>query len=260
MKALLAAAILATMSVAVMASDYDQPPGPGTPTTLPLSYFVQGLVDFDGDADAYRVNLVAGVDYGFWVMTSCRGKVLNVYNGGWQPLRRAAAVDRPEKEGWAQFRAPYTGLYYVQYVDVLPPAGADCSETPSNDYFIFATPTCAPGLWTNCKLQLGTMVSSTLWAWNDRDWRILDITTAGTYSVAGFGNRVGIGWPWGGAVVLRRADGSVIADSEVSLKLCSIGEACVRAWLVPGRYYVAIRMPEQTSSVEYRLVAVKGGL
>ena len=257
--ALLCAIAAAAAPGAASAAD-TIPPGPGTPYKLQPG--PDGIVtppaltewEYRGDGDAFRVYLPKGKTFGGWLYTYCKVGQVTWFDRNFRLLATATQRDQ-QHPAWAELTTPYDGLYYLQVNDITA-LGQDCSAQPG--YLVAAVETCRAGRLTACWINPGTSVYATLWSPADKDWRTLTITTAGTYMIWGWGDRSGNAWDTKGVIGLRRADTSVITESgRDDGHQCYLGEACVRAKLEPGRYFVALRMPQLEHATRYQMAVTR---
>lgn len=256
MKVIITAAFLvfACFATPIYAAS-DLPPGVSTKASLQIGWQkgVGGLFDYPGDVDAYKVNLQKGVNYGAAVQTWCHNKTVSLYDRNFKLIASSTPAD-PEQEGWVEYLATYTGIYFVQIKEIAKPVGYECSTFDDFTYHVLVDVSCGADAQTKCVLKQGTMPQRAIWAWNDRDWWSMTITKAGIYTIVGYGDRNGNTWYWGGTISLRRADSSVITESNRGdVYECFLGEACLRIPLKPGKYFVAVRMPLLLGVREYQI-------
>ena len=255
MKAIAVAALLAMAAPTAMAADI--PPGASTAATFKVGFAgTGGVFEYDGDVDAWRVNLELGKSYIAVAQNFCRGKSLALFDRSFKKLVSSWPATA-EQEAGVEYTATYTGVYFVQITD----KGVDstCTEPmKDNEYSLLVEKSCAPNRTTKCVLVPGVSVEKAIWTWNDRDWFAINITKAGTYTIVGYGSHSGGTWPYGGTLSLRRADTSVITETgPTNIYECFIGYACIHLKLAIGKYYVAMRMPLTLGVYNYQLAVTR---
>ena len=254
MRMLVGAAMIVAMAAPAMAGDI--PPGASTMARVtPGESGKVSQFDYAYDQDAFKVRLEAGKNYVAVAQTWCHRKTLVALDRAFRPLI-GSTPQFAEQEAAVEYIPKYTGLHFLQITDLgIQP---ECSEEERPIYDVMVAESCAPNRQTTCAIKPGTMVERALWAWNDRDWWVLNIAKAGTYTIVGYGDHNGGTWPWGGTIALRRADTSVITESGRGDKYeCFLGEACIHARLLAGKYFVAIRMPQELDVTGYQLGVTK---
>lgn len=233
MKKLLTIALL--LSAPAFAKDL--PPGITTPARLKVGeagYYAGGTWNFPGDVDAYKSWLPRNLDVGFEVHSFCQDVTIKLYDRQFRPLKSNSQTLDPQN-AWVETRTTYEGGYYVQVIDRTP-AGKDCSK--STLYNLIAVPTCLGSRKTKCTLPGEGIIRAA----SDKDWYRFHINAAGTYKVAAGGDN----WFVPGILSLRRNDTSVIKEAQDS----------VEAYLVPGDYFVALRMPQLNYPTQYHIELV----
>lgn len=253
MKAIAAAAVLAMAAAGAAAARDLVPPGPGTPATIPFGGWVWGQGDYDGDRDAYRVTIPAGQLFG--VATGSYGCVgggsLKLFDAGFHLLKTT-----PAPEGtyaWIQWQALYTGDYYVQ---VTARGGACSDPVHPGEYWVSASPDCAGDRTTTCGLPGDTTNDGMIWSEKDRDWMVWNVTVAGTYHIEAQDPEDGDN-TIGSAVLLRRADTSIVARSADTPEEahCSsagyYGHPCIEVALEPGQYFIVVNAGEGARGAGY---------
>lgn len=252
MRMLVGAAMIVAMAAPAMAGDI--PPGASTMARLqlgePNAKF--GVFDYNGDQDAFRIRLDAGQNYALAASSSCNSRALTLFDRGFRPIAAAKPSDSDQNSA-IEYIPKYTGLYFLQVTDKGVSGEPGCDEEPVHEYRIWAAKSCAPNRRTECAYHFGKTTERFIWAWTDRDWWSVSIPKTGVYTIVGEGGSA-MGWTWGGTLGLRRADTSVITESGRGDGFqCTLGEACLRAKLPAGKYFVTLRMPELHGQSQYRL-------
>jgi len=215
----------------------DLPPGITTPARLKVGeagYYNGGVWNYRGDVDAYKSWLPKGLSLGFEVHSFCQDVAIKLYDRRFRLLRSSFQAADPQN-AWVEYTATYEGGYYVQVIDRTPP-GRDCSK--DTVYNLIAAPSCSPTRKTKCTLP----GSGVIRAATDKDWYRFSISSPGTYRV----QASGVNWFVPGILSLRRADTSVIKEANDSAE----------AYLTPGNYFVALRMPQLTYPTQYHIELV----
>ena len=209
-----------------------------------------------GDSDWYRVQLDRAYNYGITVRAYCPNTAVRLLDRDAKQLGQANGYfDFPAFITW---QTSYTGLYYVEVK--ATGIGGECD--PYNGAFhLTAVRECGPDARTRCTLGVGSHVDSLISAYNDKDWFKVDVPAKATYTFR-VTDQVNGFFAYNPVLSLRRADSSVITEStHDDAYQCAPGAdggACLRVPLKAGRYYIAVRFPDQEGGVAYRLSLSSG--
>lgn len=237
----------------------DIPGNKNTQTKLPTgSAGISGDLFGVGDSDWYKVQLDQGYNYGILVDAYCPSTVLRLLDRNAKQLGTARSYY--DFAGFITWQTSYTGLYYVE-VKAVGLSG-DCDGGYHGDFTLSAVRECGPNPQTRCRLKVGTPVDSKITGYNDKDWFKIDIPTKGTYTFR-VSDPVNGGFMYKPKMSLRRADTSVITDTDRhDVYECARGPdggPCLRVPLKAGRYYLAVRSPNQEGrGASYRLSLSSG--
>lgn len=253
MRMLVGAAMIVAMAAPAMAGDI--PPGASTMVRIEPgeSNRMFSVFDYQGDQDAFRVELKAGQNYGLYVGPGCNGVAVDLFDRNFRRL----ATAKPAENGIEalEYIPKYSGLHYLRITNLLLADSPDCSEGDYS-YGVWVTNSCAPSRYTRCMLKLGKEISSVLYGQRDKDWWAIDIPIAGTYTIYSDATF----WNWGGVLGLRTADTKVIAevDGSEGRPSCELDRyLCIRARLSAGRHYVTLRMPASPDREPYQLLVTR---
>ena len=134
-----------------------------------------------------------------------------------------------------------------------------CSAQASPDYSVAVDTSCAPNQYTKCSVTSGWVWGKTIRAYNDKDWFTFNVTEAGTYKFEVGNDEEDNGWSYGVTTSLRRADTSVIGDSNGKYSCYNMAFSCMHMRLPVGKYFVAVRMPLLQGTMQYGLLAYREG-
>lgn len=237
----------------------DIPGNKNTKATLPTgSAGIDGDLFGVGDSDWYRVQLDKGYNYGVTVSAYCPSTTLRLLDRNGKQLGTARSYY--DAGGFITWQTAYTGLYYV---DVRAEGlSGDCDDVYSGNFTLAAFRECGPDTRTRCTLEVGKPVDSSITGYNDKDWFRIDIPVKGTYTFRA-SDPINHGFMYKPKFSLRRADTSVITDTDRNDAYeCAPGPdggPCLRVPLKAGRYYLAVRSPnEEGSNAPYRLSLTSG--
>lgn len=253
----MAAGIVLLASMADAATDI--PGNKNTKATLPTgSAGIDGDLFGVGDSDWYKVQLDKGYNYGVLVDAYCPATALRLLDRNGKQLGTARSYY--DFAGFITWQTTYTGLYYVD-VKAVGLSG-DCDGGYQGYFTLSAVRECGPDARTRCTLEPGKPLDSWISAHNDKDWFRIDLPAAGTYTFRA-SDPVNGGFMYKPKVSLRRADTSVITDTDRNDSYeCAPGPdggPCLRVPLKAGRYYLAVRSPNQEgSNATYRLSLTSG--
>lgn len=238
----------------------DVPGNKATKAVLPTgSKGIDGDLFGVGDSDWYKVRLERDYTYGIQVETACSYTAISLLDRHGHTLKTA----RGDYEfiGFISHYTSYSGLYYVavQSTGIFP----DCQQSPasySGRFSLVAVRECGEDARTRCTLPVGGSIASRIVRWDDEDWFKVDVPAQGTYTFRISAPSGQSGFIYTPRLSLRRADSSVIADSDrPSAYSCPRGAdngPCLRAPLEAGHYYAAVRSPNGDAS--YQLSAQEG--
>lgn len=209
-----------------------------------------------GDSDWYRVQLDRDYTYGVRVDTACSYTEISLLDRHGNILKTAKGDY--EYVGFISHRTSYGGLYYV----AVKSTGTftDCLQSPasySGHFHLLAVRECGQDAHTRCVLPASGSVTSEIVRWDDKDWFKVDVPSPDTYTFRISAPLDVDGFIFTPKLSLRRADSSVIADSDQqgahTCPRAADNGPCLRASLKAGRYYVAVRSPD--GGTGYRLGA-----
>lgn len=255
MKGIGTAVAVCTILLASMADAATDIPGnKNTKVKLPTgSAGIDGDLFGVGDSDWYKVQLDKGYNYGVLVDAYCPATVLRLLDRDGRQLGTAKGFfDLPAFISWQTI---YSGLYYIE----VKATGiyVDCEESYYGGFTLSAFRECGPDARTRCTLEPGKPLDSWISAHNDKDWFRIDLPTTGTYTFRA-SDPVNNSFMYKPKFSLRRADTSVITDTDRNDPYeCAPGPdggPCLRLPLKAGRYYLAVRSPnEEGSNIAYRV-------
>jgi hypothetical protein len=245
---------LAGLLLATPAMADDFPPGPGTSGVVTTDGVpVAGVFDFPGDADAFTVQLPAnGRAFAVLLENTCHNKTVELYDAGFRLLRAPLVQGQPDQDIVVEWRAGYTGLYYVVVKDLPQPEGYICPVAASDSYTVSVGESCSPWIRTRCTIDHAARKDGRLRGVGDRNWYKFSLTERSwvTFDIEGpFGATVAI-------LTLRRRDGRYITSTENPAVTCHYGTTCLRTNLCPGTYFVAARNDAITAQVPYTIAMV----
>jgi hypothetical protein len=172
--ALLAVAALAALPAAAFAGDIRG--DARTKATLPVSAEpTSGLFEFRLDSDWYKVPLEAGKDYAV-SSDGSYGLDFNIRDATGKVL--AAGRDGDYTDAGFEFRAPASGVFFVEYKELPNPASGDTGR-----YLARVMSDCRADRATTCTLRVGRMQRrATAW-YTDVDWYRAELKGGRRYTV-----------------------------------------------------------------------------
>lgn len=237
----------------------DIPGNKNTKARLPTgSAGISGDLFGVGDSDWYKVQLDKGYNYGVLVDAYCPGTVVRLLDRNAKQLGTAKSFY--DFAAFITWQTTYTGLYYIEVKAVG--IYVDCEDSYDGSFSLAAFRECGTSAQTRCALEVGRPVDSSITAYNDKDWFKIDIPATGTYTFR-VSDPIDGGFMYKPKLSLRRADTSVITDTDRNDAYeCAPGPdggPCLRVPLKAGRYYLAVRSPnEEGSNAPYRLSLTSG--
>lgn len=237
----LSAALLAGSVVDAQA--YDLPANGSTPATLRLSHEFESYsyLDYYGDKDWWRVNLVKGNAYVVRGLSSrCTTTVsLLDYHG----KKLASAPCKAPYAAAFEYIPSYTGLFYVEY--------ADNFRYPyySTYYYADVFNDCAGSVKTKCTQAIDTEFSTLLQYKGDSDWRAIQLKGGRVYTAADTEGHSFF-------LSIRRANGTILAYRS--------GYYPYFAFYVPttGKYFVEVKATQDPGfgTANYHYLVAEGDL
>jgi hypothetical protein len=246
------------IALAAMADDF--PPGPGTSGVVTTDGTpVAGVFDFPGDVDAFTVQLPAnGRAFAVLLENTCHNKTVELYDAGFRLLRAPLIAARPDQDHVIEWRAGYTGLYYVVIKDLPQPEGYICPVAGSDSYTVSVGESCAPWIGTRCTMDDADHKFGTLRGVEDRNWYKFHVApnpdgsrSKRVFLLSAYFRQKDWVAPF---ATLRAANGGWLTDDkQLNRYSCAPGDygVCAIVSLCPGTYFLAVRDDGITQPTRY---------
>ena len=221
----------------------DVPGNSSTKATIPVSpSFAEGIVDFAGDSDWYKINLTRGKDYAL--------QAYGTYNVTVNLRDKNGMVLKSKNSGSGEilgleFRANYTGNYFVEYKDRLTG-----EKSYPFRYRRIVTYDCKAGSSTGCTLAQGDNRKWLFTFAQDVDWMAVSLVKGRRYQI----DLGAIGF-FGVGLRIVNASGATLKVWDRSYE-DDEGSHYVISNFVPtttGKYFVVTQGGEQ-NDFEYRVL------
>jgi hypothetical protein len=224
---MLAVPIVAAVGSPAFANDI--PGSSSTTAVLPISnQEIQGRFETAKDSDWYRVTLTKGQDYtvsGSGAIDCCNAFTVDLRDKTGKILASADDYIGRADAGF-EFRAPYSGLYFVEYKQTT----AGPPDNGPYGYGARVSTDCRAGTTTKCSIAVGQTIKGLLAFGYDKDWFRTTLTAGKSYSVKTNG-------PGGTLAYVMDATGHLVAG----------GTAATIHGFAPstsGTYYVKVSTTE----------------
>lgn len=155
----------------------DVPGSKNTNASLPITAtFKEGLFDFPGDSDWYKIQLKKDQDYAVSGTEFNQPGIINLRNSKGKILK--STKDQYHEPGdivGFEYRAGATGTYYVEYKSTA-------FDDFTNDYIVRLTTDCRASRETRCSLGVGKSQAGLTAFLTDVDWIKISLSGGKSYS------------------------------------------------------------------------------
>ncbi|MFO1046650.1 MAG: hypothetical protein U1E52_01925 [Geminicoccaceae bacterium] len=233
---------LATMAGAAQAADV--PGNRSTTATIAVSRPLgEGAIDFAGDSDWYKISLVKGKDYAVQIYAS-EDITVSIRDKNGNVLK--SKINDPDEIAGFEFRANYSGNYFIEYKDRL----TDVKAYPFR-YHKLVSYDCKADASTGCSLALNDNRKWLFTFAQDLDWMAISLTKGKRYRI----DLGAIGY-FGVSLSLVNAAGTTLKRWDRNYD-DSQGSHYVISNFSPansGKYYI-VAVGNEDNDFEYRVLA-----